>query len=151
MPFLFTLLETTAWMPHSTANSDSAGRTVHYFDGVGNHTDMCQTTSLTWPCHLCSLTFSTRGLLNEHLRDHQQQLHRYDPKRDSVEGEPACSHCGLLVTSMDALRYHITKGHCKHFDPRKPVPDVPISPNLKAALLSGRLGPYLREPPPEPF
>ena len=46
---------------------------------------------------------------------------------------------------MDALRYHITKGHCKHFDPRKPVPEVPISPELKAALLSGRLGPYLRE------
>ena len=107
--------------------------------------ELNQMISLTWPCHLCSLTFSTRGLLNEHLRDHQQQLHRYDPKRDSVEGEPACSHCGLLVTSMDALRYHITKGHCKHFDPRKPVPDVPISPDLKAALLSGRLGPYLRE------
>ena len=108
-------------------------------------TETVQKTSITWPCHLCSMTFPTRVLLSDHLREHQQQLHRYDPKRDSVEGEPACSHCGLLVTSMDALRYHITKGHCKHFDPRKPVPDVPISPDLKAALLSGRLGPYLRE------
>ena len=46
---------------------------------------------------------------------------------------------------MDALRYHITKGHCKHFDPRKQVPEVAISHELKAAMLTGRLGPYLRE------
>ena len=101
--------------------------------------------SPSWTCHLCSQTFDARVHLTVHLQEHQQQLHRYDPKRDSVEGEPACSHCGLLVTSLDALRNHITKGHCKHFDPRKHVPDTAISPELKAALLSGRLGPYLRE------
>ncbi|CAK9102138.1 unnamed protein product, partial [Durusdinium trenchii] len=102
-------------------------------------------SSFSWNCHLCSQSFGARVQLTAHLQEHQQQLHRYDPKRDSVEGEPACSHCGLLVTSMDALRNHITKGHCKHFDPRKHVPDHAISPDLKAALLGGRLGPYLRK------
>ena len=125
----------------STAMEASATTPIH----AQTSKELAQSPSHTWPCHLCSQTFPSRALLTAHLQAHQQQMHRYDPKRDSVEGEPACSHCGLLVTSMDALRYHITKGHCKHFDPRKPVPEVPISPELKAALLSGRLGPYLRE------
>ena len=59
-------------------------------------------SSPSWTCHLCPQSFGTWVQLTAHLQAHQQQLHRYDPKRDSVQGEPACSHCGLLVTSLDA-------------------------------------------------
>ena len=98
-----------------------------------------------WCCHICQQHFPSRASLTMHMQDHRLTLHRFDPLRDSVEGEPACSHCGLLVTTIDVLRNHITKGHCKMFDATKRVPLYHVGPSLRSALQSGKLGPYLTE------
>ena len=138
------LLQFAILQDESSALSSTEKPSSDALPSAGNGERSLSGSTSSWSCHLCMVQCSTRAQLTEHLQEHQLQLHRFDPQqRDSVEGEPACSHCGLLVTILDALRNHITKGHCKHFDPRKPVTEVAIGPTLREALLSGRLGPYL--------
>eukprot|EP00438_Fugacium_kawagutii_P023584 Skav205940 [mRNA] locus=scaffold442:16874:19589:- [translate_table: standard] len=60
-------------------------------------------------------------------------------ERDSISGDPACSHCGQLFESVAGLRQHILHGRCPMYDHEKPCDESPMPPAVHDMLHSGHL------------
>ena len=78
------------------------------------------------------------------LHDHLQQRHglvsgNWNVSQDSVEGNPACAHCGSLHVNLEGLRSHIVQGKCKYFNPNLTSETQPVDPALISACVDGQL------------
>lgn len=89
-------------------------------------------------CELCDQTMSTAAELHSHLmQEHSLSAAKWNPSRDALEGCPGCAHCGMVFTSLESLRSHISQGRCECFDPSKTCEPTPIDPQLLGALCDG--------------
>ena len=89
-------------------------------------------------CELCDLTMSTAEELHTHLmQEHSLSAANWNPSRDALDGCPGCAHCGMVFTSMESLRSHISQGRCECFDPSKSSEPKPVDSRLIGALCDG--------------
>ena len=98
-------------------------------------------------CEICGMTCTDAASLHLHLLDeHKLVSSSWNESRDSVAGEPVCSHCLCLFETMEGLRSHINQGRCRAFDPQAPTETVPVADMWKLACCRGSLLSTLKGP-----
>eukprot|EP00435_Cladocopium_sp_Y103_P068199 s396_g31.t1 len=103
--------------------------------------------SIPLRCEVCLDPFSTSEELVTHLQTaHQLQGLTFNLNRDSVAGEPACSHCGALYTSIASLRSHIVQGRCGQFSPYAVEDSLPVESTWIEACTLGTMKIVLGQP-----
>eukprot|EP00438_Fugacium_kawagutii_P010041 Skav212673 [mRNA] locus=scaffold1227:738576:742562:+ [translate_table: standard] len=98
-------------------------------------------------CELCQMDFPDREALQHHRRfAHRVGSSTFVAARDSVAGQPVCSHCFSMHANVESLRRHITGGHCPSFDVHKEPELLPLKDAITAHLKDGTLRNYLQDP-----
>ena len=91
-------------------------------------------------CEICGICCKDAAALHLHLMDvHKLVSTSWHESRDSVAGQPACSHCNCLFETMEGLRSHINQGRCRAFDPNAPTETIPPDEAWYQALCKGQL------------
>ena len=92
-------------------------------------------------CELCNASMPSQDAMHHHLvQVHQLTSAKWNMSRDSLDGQPACSHCGQVFTCMESVRSHISQSKCGSFDPSltsepKAVDELWIAAMCRGALL----------------
>ena len=98
-------------------------------------------------CEICNLRLPSLEAMHRHLiEEHQLPTARWNPSRDSLDGHPACAHCGMVFGGMESLRSHIAQSRCQHFDPSRTSEPKEVDPRWQYALCQGALLETLRVP-----
>ena len=98
-------------------------------------------------CEVCGLRAEHIGDLHKHLASvHRLAFHDWQPERDLMGKDPACSHCSKCFTNVSAVRQHVTLGQCSEFDPHRSPFLLPIAEIWNTALETGDLQPILSDP-----
>ena len=98
-------------------------------------------------CAICGLRCSDANAMHLHLIDvHKLVSSTWNASRDSIAGEPACSHCHSLFETMEGLRSHINQGRCRAFNPDAPTESKPVDPTWVSACCKGQMRQILRDP-----
>eukprot|EP00435_Cladocopium_sp_Y103_P007847 s2152_g2.t1 len=98
-------------------------------------------------CEVCLDMFSTPTELAAHLREcHQLQGISFHVGRDSISGEPACSHCGALYDTLSGLRSHIVQGRCEMYNPYAVEESLTVEPTWVEACVGGNMKILLGNP-----
>ena len=98
-------------------------------------------------CEICDREMATPEDMHLHLmQDHKLPSARWNPSRDTVDGMPACAHCGQAFTSMSSVRSHISQGRCPHFDPKRTSEPKEVDHLWQQAMCGGQLYELLRNP-----
>eukprot|EP00435_Cladocopium_sp_Y103_P034851 s848_g9.t1 len=66
-------------------------------------------------------------------------VHTFALARDSIEGNPQCSHCRRSFDTLNGLKMHITLGKCPQFDTNRSCTPVDPDPNMLQHLRDGTL------------
>ena len=104
------------------------------------------TTTDKLTCAICDLRCPDANALHLHLIDvHKLVSSSWNASRDSLAGEPACSHCHSLFETMEGLRSHINQGRCRAFNPEAPTESKPVDPNWVLACCKGQMRQILRD------
>ena len=98
-------------------------------------------------CEVCLTSFASVQELTKHLTSyHKLEINDWAPARDMQNNDPVCAHCLKCFTQESALRQHIARGQCAHFDPMR-TPDEPDIPDhLRQVLLDGNVESLLEAP-----
>ena len=97
-------------------------------------------------CAICDLRCSDANSLHLHLIDvHKLVSSTWNASRDSIAGEPACSHCHSLFETMEGLRSHINQGRCRAFNPDAPTESRPVATKWIEACCRGKMRQTLRD------
>jgi len=97
-------------------------------------------------CAICDLRCSDANSLHLHLIDvHKLVSSTWNASRDSIAGEPACSHCHSLFETMEGLRSHINQGRCRAFNPDAPTESRPVATEWIEACCRGKMRQTLRD------
>ncbi|CAL1139392.1 unnamed protein product [Cladocopium goreaui] len=134
--------------------------TNHDWNGLADLRPACE--ALSTQCCVCppevppaaALRCEVCGLRAEHIDDlhkHLASVHRlafndWQPERDLMGKDPACSHCSKCFTNVSAVRQHVTLGQCSEFDPHRSPFLLPIAEIWTTALATGDLQPVLSDP-----
>ena len=98
-------------------------------------------------CDICLAMLPTVAELTQHLqREHGLQGLAFNPSRDSIDGCPACAHCGSTFLSMHGLKTHIVQGRCEEFNPQATAETQSVDPRWAEACLHGKLAEVLQSP-----
>ena len=93
---------------------------------------------LALTCELCALQLPNAEAMHEHLTmTHHLASARWNPSRDTLDGQSSCAHCGQVFQSMESLRSHIAQSRCPHFDPSLTSEPKAVHSDWKAALCTG--------------
>eukprot|EP00435_Cladocopium_sp_Y103_P069083 s935_g32.t1 len=107
--------------------------------GAGQAADV-RISNVALRCEICSEALPNAEVLHEHMMtQHKLVSTTYNVARDSVAGEPACSHCGALFDALETLRSHINQGRCKKFCPHAPCESLELLDVWKDACVGGKL------------
>ena len=113
--------------------------------GGGTHEDATPTQH-AMRCEICMEYFQTSETLHAHLvTDHRLPSQSFNPARDTLDGEPVCSHCLTMYDSVESLRSHINQGRCPNYNPDLPTEVVDVQPRWITALCQGQLANLLRD------
>ena len=63
---------------------------------------------------------------------------RWNPSRDTIEGNPACAHCGMTFVSIESVRSHVTQGRCQAYDATRTSEPKPIDDRWIEVLNGGQ-------------
>ena len=98
-------------------------------------------------CEICMEHFTTGEALHAHLvNEHHLPSLSFNAARDTLEGEPVCSHCLTMYDNVESLRSHVNQGRCLQFDPEKPTEVLDVRQQWIDALCNGQLADTLRDP-----
>ena len=98
-------------------------------------------------CEVCGFRAQSIHDIHRHLADtHRLAFHDWQPERDLMGSDPACSHCSKCFTDVSAVRQHVTLGQCSMFDPNRSPYLLPIAPIWNQLLQTGDLQPFLVDP-----
>ena len=98
-------------------------------------------------CDICLGMFTSVAELTQHLQgEHGLQGLAFNISRDSIDGCPACSHCGTVFLSISGLKTHIVQGRCAEFHPQATAETQPIDPQWIEACLHGKFADVLKSP-----
>ena len=97
-------------------------------------------------CEVCGFRTHSIHDIHRHLADtHRLAFHDWQPERDLMGKDPACSHCSKCFTDVSAVRQHVTLGQCPMFDPNRSPFLLPIAPMWNQLLQSGDFQPALQD------
>ena len=97
-------------------------------------------------CEVCFFQASTLEDIYHHLGSfHKIAYQDWQPERDMMGSDAACTHCSKLFTNASAVRQHITMGQCKEFDPHRSPFLLPIANPWIQMLQTGDLAPFLMD------
>ena len=95
-------------------------------------------------CEVCDFRAGSLSDMYQHLASfHKLAYHDWQPERDMMGSDAACTHCSKLFTTVAAIRQHITMGQCKEFDPHRSPFLLPIASHWQQMLTTGDLVPFL--------
>ena len=98
-------------------------------------------------CEVCLTQFDDLPALTEHMQTaHALQGVLFNIARDSIAGDPACAHCGMLYDSMASLRSHINQARCLEFRPDATSETKPMNAEWQQACLEGTMKILLTNP-----
>ena len=98
-------------------------------------------------CEICLEVFSSTGLLVQHLQaEHALQGLSFNPGRDALGQDSACSHCGQIFDTMSGLKSHIVQGRCAFFNPQATAETQPVDELWSSACLEGQFLAVLKPP-----
>ena len=98
-------------------------------------------------CEICLEAFANTSELVQHLQTaHALQGLSFNPGRDSLNNESACSHCGKVFDTMSGLKSHIVQGRCAFFNPQASAETLPVHDLWSAACLEGQFLTVLKAP-----
>ena len=96
-------------------------------------------------CEICGADHDDVRGIQQHLREaHKLAMQDWNVSRDAVGGTQ-CAHCGSQHVSTEALRRHITFGHCSNFDYARSAETQPLDDDLVQALRQGTLSQLLSD------
>ena len=96
-------------------------------------------------CEICGADHDDVRGIQQHLREvHKLAMQDWNVSRDAVGGTQ-CAHCGSQHVSTEALRRHITFGHCSNFDYARSAETQPLDDDLVQALQHGTLSQLLSD------
>eukprot|EP00435_Cladocopium_sp_Y103_P031463 s539_g8.t1 len=91
-------------------------------------------------CEICLQLFENAMSLADHLKEqHQLQGLSFCISRDSISGQPACSHCGNLYDSLSGLRSHISQGRCVAYNPYAVAESLQVEQTWIDACTAGNM------------
>ena len=89
-------------------------------------------------CDICDSTFTTLDEVNSHVRtEHRLVQHDWNPSRDAIHGTSKCAHCQGDHVTMNALRRHVTFGHCSQFNANRTAETLALNAVTIQALQDG--------------
>ena len=97
-------------------------------------------------CEICDVEMDSMAAMYHHLlQEHQLHSAGWNPSRDTVEGMPACAHCGQAFGTLSSVRSHIIQGRCPLFDPFLPSETKPILEQWRQAMCEGAFHDVMRD------
>ena len=97
-------------------------------------------------CEVCGFRAHSIHDVHRHLADtHRLAFHDWQPERDLMGKDPACSHCSKCFADVSAVRQHVTLGQCPMFDPNRSPFLLPIAPMWDQLLQTGDFQPALQD------